>query len=228
MPSGPWPRRWISANWTPAWRHYAARLPYGKQQLLSDWKKDLNIFDPNIRGSGLDMQRQLLSDMRVYVQGGATEGLFRVIGSGSSVFYTGGQSLVTRVGAVSNFEIARDPPAGNSYWFAVATMTNSTGKVLVNVQVQASVNGRSYYNKLPTMGATSTKLLYLAYPPGSGYLVNYTLVINGQSLPFSPQTYTTSQNFDVFIRNLDPTRGTQWELYMDSGNFALRQIYPST
>ena len=38
----------------------SARLPFGRQQVLPVWNNDLNIFHPNIRGSGLAMKRKLL------------------------------------------------------------------------------------------------------------------------------------------------------------------------
>jgi len=117
----------------------SASLPFGRQQLLPLWNNDLNIFDSNIPGSGLAMQRQLLSDTRVYVQNGATEGLFRVIGRGSSVFYQD----VPR-----NVEIARDPPNYPVYNFAVAYVTNGTGKNLsvhVKAVVQNGKNSGTYF-----------------------------------------------------------------------------------
>jgi len=64
----------------------AARLPYG-QQLLSQWINDQSIYAANNPGSGLAMQQQMLSDTVAYVQNDVTEGLIRVSGSGSSVFY---------------------------------------------------------------------------------------------------------------------------------------------
>jgi hypothetical protein len=72
-----------------------------------------------------------------------------------------------------------------------------------------------------------TYLLYLAFPVGSGYLVNYTLHIGNKSVsPFEAGT-TTNQRYDQFVPKLKPSQGTQWNLYVDSnGNFYTEQIYP--
>jgi len=168
----------------------SARLPFGRQQVLPVWNNDLNIFDPNIRGSGLAMQRQLLSDTRVYVQSGATEGLFRVIGRGSSVFY---QDVTT------NVEIARDPPNYQEYNFAVALVTNLTGEDLSHVRVQASVSGARPYTKTLDMKKGDTYRLYLAYPTGKSTLpVPYTLLINKTLLTLDAATHA-KKRYNVFI-----------------------------
>ena len=147
----------------------SASLPFGRQQLLPLWNNDLNIFDSNIPGSGLAMQRQLLSDTRVYVQNGATEGLFRVIGRGSSVFYQGDDNPFKDW---KRFEIYRDPSQGwTEYDFAAATVTNLTGENVAGVQVRASVSvsGETRFyppesrKLLPLLAKDSTTLLYLAY-----------------------------------------------------------------
>jgi len=204
----------------------SARLPFGRQQVLPVWNNDLNIFDPNIRGSGLAMQRQLLSDTRVYVQSGATEGLFRVIGRGSSVFYRDDPAVWV------NVLINRKPPEGTQYNFAVATVTNGTGSNLYgNVEVQAKVeSGKPYETDKMKFNMTNkcTYLMYLAYPqnklPGN---VVYILYINNKPLPTTipAQTYT-NKNWTEFTgelekqRNQDPkkvpSKTERYELYINS------------
>ena len=104
----------------------AARLPYG-QQLLSQWKDDLNIFDPNTPGSGLAMQQKLLSDTGAFVQNGATDGKLRVIGGGASVFNTGGQRLGSIVANWHPVPIGVSPVGNSYYHYAVATVTTTRG-----------------------------------------------------------------------------------------------------
>jgi len=194
----------------------SAPIPYG-QQLLSQWKDDLNTFDPNIRGSGLAMQRQLLSDTVAYVQNGVTEGLFRVIGRGASVFYQGDDNPFKDW---KRFEIYRDPSQGwTEYDFAAATVTNLTGENVAGVQVRASVSvsGETRFyppesrKLLPLMAKDSTTLLYLAYngnpnspkkvPPGAlfTFTLDFTKPPPGQ-LPLLMQNipFAGRYNYDSF------------------------------
>ncbi len=176
----------------------SARLPFGRQQVLPVWNNDLNIFDPNIRGSGLAMERQLLSDTVAYAQSGATEKLFLVTGRGSSVFYQD----VPR-----NVEIARDPPNYPVYNFAVAYVTNGTGKNLsvhVKAVVQNGKNSGTYFKDFG-MENKSQDLLYLAYRssdfPGTvTYTLTYTVGKNQKQKTINPST-RTKINFNEFINN---------------------------
>ncbi len=199
----------------------SARLPYG-QQLLSQWNNDQRGFDANIPGSGLAMQQRMLSDTVAYAQRGATEEQFRVIGRGSGVFYPDVQPFTKN-------EIFRDSSESSVlYNFAVATVTNLTGQKNLSVRVDASVNGKFYPPYKLSIGTEYRYLLYLAYPTSSSPLVNYTVVINGQSLSPIPAWTKTKQRYDSFVRNLVPAQGSQWELSVNAGKFTLTQIWSST
>jgi hypothetical protein len=180
----------------------SARLPYGRQQLLPVWNKDLNIFDPNIRGSGLDMQRQLLSDMRAYVQSGVTEGLFRVIGSGSNVFYPDGRSPAT---VEKPYVIDdRGQGAGNQCNFVIATVKNETGDELSNVRVTFTILGKTFTNDKAEpliMANGSTRTLYLAYPDLGSSAPGLTLAIKNKSWESINSGMFEHQDYANFINS---------------------------
>jgi hypothetical protein len=200
----------------------STRLPFGRQQVLPLWNNDLNILDPNIRGSGLAMQRQLLSDTVAYVQSGATEEQFRVIGRGASVFYTGGQSSHT-----STFEIDPDPNRNPNaeYYFAFATVKNDTGEPLPKVEVSTKlIDGSSFHNTFGMTGKDST-LLYLVYPSnGQGNGVYFTLRIDGKTFKQGMDTMDTDTHkatYSAFKRDLARTEGPVYKLRKVKGEYQL-------
>jgi ethanolamine utilization microcompartment shell protein EutS len=54
------------------------KVPYGHEQLFPVWQADIGIWDPGIRGSGVEMVRQLKADLKDYVTVAATDGFIRI------------------------------------------------------------------------------------------------------------------------------------------------------
>ncbi len=207
----------------------SARLPYG-QQLLSQWINDQSIYDANNPGSGLAMQHKLLSDTVTYVQSGATEGLFRVIGSGSSVFYSDVPGVpLPRNKTIPTELVNSDSPPASYAWATVATVTNFTNQDLPypDVWVSAIAPGPKnpseqpysvYFD--PMMYNTCSYIIYLKYytakpkdPP-----LPYELHINGQVLKMYPKSNIA--NPKTFMDDLNSRMGPQYKLEykIESGN----------
>jgi len=54
------------------------KIPYGYSQLYPTWQADESIYDPSVRGSGMQMVQRIKSDLQSYVQTSVEQGLFRV------------------------------------------------------------------------------------------------------------------------------------------------------
>lgn len=97
----------------------SSRIPFGRQELSPTWVGDLGIYSPQAPRSGLKMQRQILGDLNLYIEGGVGAGTFRVVGRGSAVF--GGPQFKS--------------PAVSA---ASVRIVNNTG---LNITVVATLNG---------------------------------------------------------------------------------------
>lgn len=52
------------------------RIPYGHTQLYPSWQSDEYIYDPSVRGSGVQMVQQIKQDLASYVRYGVSSGSF--------------------------------------------------------------------------------------------------------------------------------------------------------
>jgi hypothetical protein len=102
----------------------AAEVPFGRQQLLPDWLGDLGGYSRQVPGSGLAVEREILSDLNRDILSGVSSGEFKVTGPGSAAFRSG---HVPGVGA----------PVVS---VASVNIVNSTG---LNITVSAFLTGTS-------------------------------------------------------------------------------------
>jgi hypothetical protein len=72
-------------NWDLA--KLSSRLPYGLRTVYGNLQSDMSIYDPTVRGSGLVMRQQMVSDLRSYAVSGIANHQFIVKGPGASFYY---------------------------------------------------------------------------------------------------------------------------------------------
>ena len=167
----------------------SARLPYG-QRLLSQWNKDQSIYHANNPGSGLAMQQQMLSDTVAYVQNGVTERSFRVIGSGSSVFYRPASDLDV-------VYLGKKPQPRTYYYFDLVSVTNLTGMKVDRGIFSVTTELKPPLNKFPPFDMIDNSTYILTYAQETSSQPPYTLHIKGGPFIMVPHsTRMTGKQFD--------------------------------